>query len=67
MNMKNETVSGLLAIAKTGNEPEVRAYINTHWTEFPLDIQDALAVALMTDAVREHVSGLFSANEPAAA
>lgn len=61
--MRNEAVAGLIEFAKTGNDSEVKNYIETHWDEFPVDIQDSLAIALMTDAVRDHVAAQID-NQP---
>ena len=57
--MGNDTVNNLLEVAKTGTEADVKEFIQDNWIDFPIDIQDALAVALMTDAVREKITTTF--------
>ena len=53
--MAHKTVQELVELARTGTEDQVRQYINDHWLEFPQDIQDHLAAALMSDALEEHL------------
>ncbi len=65
--MKNNAVTELIELAKTGTDTDVKAYVHSHWIDFPIDIQDALAVALMTDAVRDHVASFFTEPTPATA
>lgn len=55
-----EQVKTLLNLAKTGSEADVRAFINEHWAEFPEDIQDHIAMALMTDAAQASAAKLAS-------
>lgn len=45
-------IQQLMSIAGSQSEGEVRAFITEHWSEFPQDIQDHLAVAMMIDSVR---------------
>jgi len=53
--MANKTVQDLVEIAKKGTEADIRRYIQDHWIDFPQDIQDHLAAALMSDALEEHL------------
>jgi len=53
--MAEKIVQDLLELAKTGSEPEVRKYIQDNWIDFPQDVQDHLAAALMSDALEEHL------------
>lgn len=58
--MRHKSIDDLLEVAKTANNADIKAYVHAHWDEFPTDIQDALAVALMTDAVGDHVAEQLS-------
>ena len=61
--MSNPIVTNFLTLVKMGTSDEIRSYIKTHFKAFPQDIQDRLAVALMSDAVVEHYARILGVSE----
>ncbi|MBI5470436.1 hypothetical protein HY968_03945 [Candidatus Kaiserbacteria bacterium] len=51
--MPNKAVQQLRDLVLSGTEEQVREYVNSHWDEFPQEVQDHMSAALFIDALRE--------------
>ena len=56
--MALKIVQEVMELIKTGTEAEVKKFVLDHWIDFPLELQDHLAVALMSDAINESSAAL---------